>query len=89
METERLASAIAACGRKRQQEMKNPILLLTLALAVMLCLSACGKKYTCYQCGTETGKAYYDYNANKESVLCEDCARSYWMPLDYSNYRVK
>ena len=55
----------------------------------MLCLTACGKKYTCYQCGTETGKAYYDYNANKDSVLCEDCARSYWMPLDYSNYKVK
>ena len=22
-------------------------------------------------------------------VLCEDCARSYWMPLDYTQYRVK
>ena len=73
----------------RRERVKKHLLLITIALALTLCLTACGRKYTCYQCGTETSKAYYDYNANKDSVLCEDCARSYWMPLDYSNYRVK
>ena len=69
--------------------MKKQLLLLALALALVLSLTACGKKYTCSQCGTETRKAYYTYSGSKDSVLCEDCARSYWMPLDYSNYKVR
>lgn len=69
--------------------MKKCFLPIVLALSLVLCLTACGKKYTCYQCGTETSKAYYDYHAREDSVLCEDCARTYWMPLDYSDYKVK
>ena len=54
-----------------------------------LSLTACGKKYTCSECGTKTNKAYYDMSGDIDYVLCEDCARSYWMPLDYTQYRVK
>ena len=45
---------------------------------VITCLLSvlCGcKSYTCYDCGKNTHKAYYDASANEESVLCEDCAR--------------
>ena len=53
-------------------------------------LSACnGGSYTCKDCDKTTSKAYYDMNSSKESVMCEDCARKYWMPLDYKTYRVK
>lgn len=70
--------------------MKKLKLILCLMLITVL-LSACGveEKYTCYKCGTTTSKAYYDLNATKDDVLCEDCARSYWMPFPYENYRVK
>ena len=46
-------------------------------------------KYTCYDCKSLTSKAYYDANGNEDNVLCEDCARSYWMPLNIENFRVK
>ncbi len=56
--------------------------------ATMLLLSACGKSYTCYRCEETTKKAYYDMAASKEQVLCEECARQYWIPLDYEKYKV-
>ncbi len=65
------------------------IVALLLALVMALSLAACGKKYTCSECGTKTNKAYYDMSGDIDYVLCEDCARSYWMPLDYTQYRVK
>lgn len=55
-------------------------------LTILLC--ACGMQYTCNDCGKTTSKAYYDMDADIEDVLCEDCAREYWMPLDYRTYRV-
>ena len=67
------------------------ILLLICTVVFVLSLSACigGGRYTCKDCDKTTSKAYYDMNSNKESVMCEDCARKYWMPLDYKTYRVK
>lgn len=49
-------------------------------------LTACGKNWTCDQCGKDfRGTAYYDYT--ETMTLCEDCARTYWMPLPYQNYK--
>ena len=59
------------------------------ALSVMMLFAGCGKKYVCDRCDEVTSKAYYDVNITENSVLCEDCAREYWMPLDYNAYRVK
>ena len=67
--------------------MKKVLLIITLILACLL--SACGTTYTCKDCNKSTTKAYYDLNANDSSVMCEECAREYWIPLDYSTYRVK
>ena len=53
----------------------------------MVC--GCGKSYTCHDCGESTSKAYYDMNAKIDKVMCEDCAREYWMPMPYQNYQVK
>lgn len=65
------------------------IVILALALLMMtLTLTSCGS-YTCYECGKTTSKAYYDYSGEKEYVLCEDCARTYWAPYDYKDFRVK
>lgn len=58
-------------------------------VVVSMCMACGGKKYTCYECDTVTKKAYYDMTADEEWVLCEDCAREYWMPLPYENYKVK
>ena len=72
---------------KGTQKMKKWIIIL-LTLIVVLSLVSCGKKWECADCGkTFTGKAYYDLSTNY--VLCEECARRYWMPLDYRNYQIK
>ena len=63
--------------------------ILIFGLVVALSLSACGKRYTCMECGKKTSEAYYDFDVTEESVLCEDCAYKYWIPFDYKDYRVK
>ena len=68
--------------------MKKLVVIL-IGAVLLLALSSCGKEYTCNECGKKTSKAYYDLSAIEEQVMCEDCARQYWMPLDYRNYRVK
>ena len=68
------------------------ILLSVSMIVVTLSMVACGsvgKSYVCKDCEVTTTKAYYDFGANKDSVMCETCARQYWMPLDYRTYRVK
>ena len=65
------------------------IFIIFIGTVLLLTLSSCGKEYTCNECGETTRKAYYDMAAIEEQVMCEDCARQYWMPLDYENYRVK
>lgn len=67
---------------------KKWISLLVFLLALSL-LCGCGKKYTCAECGKESSKAYYEMHCDPEYLMCEDCARIYWMPLNYENYRVK
>lgn len=74
--------------RERGREMKKLVVIL-IGAVLLLSLSSCGKEYTCNECGKKTSKAYYDLSAIEEQVMCEDCARQYWMPLDYRNYRVK
>lgn len=59
--------------------------LCTLALAGM---TACGKSYVCEACEEQfSGDAFYGMSGR--DVMCEDCARSYWMPLDYTNFQWK
>lgn len=65
------------------------LLVLIIGMILLLVLTACGKEYICQDCGKTTRKAYYDMAASESQVMCEDCARQYWMPLDYENYRVK
>ena len=59
-------------------------------IGVLVCgLCGCGKSYTCYDCDKTTTKAYYNMDAKIDKVMCEECAREYWMPMPYQNYRVK
>lgn len=68
--------------------MKRIILIICAAL-MLASLTSCGKTYTCESCDKTTNKAYYNLSGTEDSVMCEDCARSYWMPFDYKDYRVK
>lgn len=65
---------------------KNFILLICLLMSVLV-FSSCGKKYECEGCGVKTSKMYYDMDG--DISYCEDCAREYWAPFDYENFRVK
>ena len=51
-------------------------------------MSACGKSYTCCECGTTVKTAYYDMSHSDEYVMCKDCAEDYWWPLDYKQFKV-
>lgn len=65
---------------------KRVLCLAALAIGLVLILAACGQSWTCDECGKSwTGTAYYDYSG--DGTLCEDCARTYWMPLPYQNYK--
>ena len=68
---------------------KMLIFICSMALALLLAACFGGGRYTCKDCDKTTSKAYYDMNSNKESVMCEGCARKYRLPLDYRTYRVK
>ncbi len=77
--------------------MKNKILIVMLVMAVIAVVagiigvisSSAGdnRTWVCHECDkTFTGAAYYDYKL--ENVMCEDCARVYWVPLSYKDYKV-
>lgn len=72
--------------------MKTKGILRLVAILLLLCLAlalfAGCSSYTCYLCGESTSKAYYDFDMTKNRVLCPDCARSYWAPLDISQFKV-
>lgn len=69
--------------------MKKIILLIGVLILGVCALTSCGQKYTCHSCDKTVSTAYYDMKADLDYVLCEDCAREYWMPFDYKTYRVK
>ncbi|MBP3337157.1 MAG: hypothetical protein J6L59_01975 [Clostridia bacterium] len=69
--------------------MKKILYLTVATLFIIFMVCGCGKSYTCHDCGESTSKAYYDMNAKIDKVMCEDCAREYWMPMPYQNYQVK
>lgn len=74
-----------------KKQMKNNgvkrVLVMVLILILATLFVGCG--YTCSRCDKATMKAYYTSSGDKSRVMCEDCARKYWMPFPYENYRVK
>ena len=65
---------------------KNVMIVFLSFMLVTLLLACSGSSYICEQCGqSSSGKAYY-VMCGKE-VMCEGCARSYWLPLDYRNFQ--
>jgi hypothetical protein len=57
-----------------------------LAIIGIVFFNAGKHTWTCDHCGkTWYGTAYYD---DEDRILCADCAREYWMPMDYENYRI-
>ena len=64
---------------------KSLLFVIVLVSVLLLFLSGCTRSFVCGSCGqTSSGKAYYGMGGNE--VLCEDCARTYWMPLDYRKF---
>lgn len=73
---------------KKTTRIKRMIFAIIGIVTLLSCIG-CGKSYQCYDCKKTTTKAYYDMDADEEWVLCEDCAREYWMPFNYKEYRIK
>lgn len=69
--------------------MKKKLALMACGMALLISLAGCGQSYTCALCGTTTKEAYYDADGDINYPMCKDCAREYWAPLPYENYRIK
>lgn len=62
------------------------MLLLLLVVVLMLGVSACGKSWICCECGKEfSGAAYED--GFTDGVLCQPCAKEYYWPLPYKQFK--
>ena len=58
--------------------MKRRIIIALLSLMLITCLTACGKTYTCDDCGEEfTGKTYTISIMGEKETLCPDCYEDY------------
>lgn len=67
------------------KKVKRKVVLIMLCIILLSMFSACGKSWTCDECGKKfTGKAYYGFYGDE--TYCPDCARSYWSPLPYKGY---
>lgn len=64
--------------------MKKRVVLFLIMIFV-LSLSACGKSYTCRRCNKTTSKIYYDIDG--DAAYCGECAKDYWAPFDYKEYK--
>ena len=56
-------------------------------MVIVCLLCGCGKTYECSRCDETTKEAYYDPFGTYE-YLCEDCAKSYFSPAPYTNFKV-
>jgi len=66
------------------KKVKVRVFLVT-ALVLVLC-SGCGEEYTCDRCEETTKEAYYD-PFREDTYYCEECAKKYFAPFPYTNYR--
>jgi len=73
--------------KKMKSNIVKRVLVMVLVLILAMMFVGCG--YTCCKCDKATMKAYYTSSGEKSRVMCEDCARQYWTPFPYENYRVK
>ena len=62
------------------------ILWLFITACSIFMLNGCDQKYICRECENAVTKAYYDLDGD---FLCKECAKDYWVPFDYEEYRVK
>lgn len=69
--------------------MKKILIAICLFFLLIFMFKSCSKTYTCIECDKTTKKAYYDDKNDSSRVMCEDCAREWWIPFDYRIYRVK
>lgn len=68
--------------------MKKSSFVVLLVFIVMSCSHGCApvKSYTCDICDEPfILDVYYGMGGNE--ILCGDCARVYWLPMDYRNYQ--
>ena len=57
-------------------------------LICILILCGCGTTYTCARCKEEISEAYYD-PFREGTYYCEECAKKYFAPLPYMEYKVE
>ena len=78
----------ANCYETKEEEngmKKLKFVAIMLVVATFLC--GCGATYECSRCKDKVSEAYYDpFNDGK--YFCEDCARDYFAPFPYKNYKV-
>lgn len=63
------------------------IFCLFITVCTIFMLNGCGQKHICRKCEKAVSNAYYDIDG--DIAYCKDCAKDYWAPFDYEEYRVK
>lgn len=67
---------------------KTKIIIVASAIVVVMLLLF-GNIHTCERCNnTYMGAMYYD-SWNPDETMCEDCAKHYYMGLDYTRFKVQ
>ena len=65
--------------------MRVKLMITIMAVALLCC--GCGPKYECSRCNVKMSEAYYD-PFSEGDYFCESCARDYFSPFPYSNFKV-
>lgn len=62
------------------------ILLIILIILIFIGIKA-NQTYVCKECEKTTFTIYYDVDGDES--FCKECAKKYWIPLDYERFRVE
>lgn len=66
--------------------MRKLIFTLLFTITLIATLTACGGKFTCNECDESfSGTSYYGMGGDE--TMCAECAKKYWVPLDYKNFK--
>lgn len=65
---------------------KKALHIICFIMLALFLLTACGQQWTCDNCEKQfQGTAYVGYYGTE--TLCEDCARTYWAPFSYKDFK--
>ncbi len=69
---------------KRSDTNEKISYIITAIFIIAVAFMGCGKSFECYLCEKNATTAYYDIDGD---FICKNCAKTYWLPFDYKDYK--